>query len=794
MKPLTFSRRRLSWAAGIFGVGAVYYFLGKFGLSLAFINSSATAVWPPTGFSLAMLLIFGRRLWPGILVAAFWVNWTTAGNLATSLGIAAGNTLEAVVGAYLVSRYAGGRRVFERSQDILRFAFLAGMVSTAISATCGVTALTLAGYSEPSGYGAVWFTWWLGDMASDFIVAPLFLIWGGRSLRRPDPREAAEALALILAIFAVGQLVFGGWIPTPRGYPLKFLCIPFLLWAAFRFGPRGASGAMLAISILAVHGAVRGGPFVVEDPHYSLLLLQGYLVVVALAMLMLASMIAERKRVEKEILELSARKGAILDASLDCVISMDSEGKILDFNPAAEKTLGYSRQEALGRELAGLLIPPGLRQAHRWGLGRYLDTGRSEIFGKRLEFEALRRDGSTFPVELVVNVIHIDCRPIFTGYLRDISERKRAEERFRLVVEAAPMGMVMVDREGKMVLVNSQTEKLFGYTREELLGRPVEMLVPEHFREKHPADRAGFFAAPSLRAMGTGRDLHGLRKDGGEFPVEIGLNPVQTAEGPAVMASVSDITERKLSEEALRVANRQLKELVAVKDEFVANVSHEFRTPLTAIREGVSLVLDGVLGPVTGEQDDFLRTVNGSVDRLHELINNILDLSKMEAGRFDLVRQRLEIRTVVDAQLSNYRAILGRRTVRLHIPEGLEVYADADSLIKILSNLLSNAVKFTPEEGDIVIRAEERVEDRGVWAAVTVGDDGVGIAAEDLPKLFQRFSQVGTKHAPGTGLGLALVKQLVERHGGRITVDSAPGAGSRFTFTLPLAAPGAPHD
>ena len=264
--------------------------------------------------------------------------------------------------------------------------------------------------------------------------------------------------------------------------------------------------------------------------------------------------IAERQRAEGAARISESLTAAILESALDAIITIDSGGKIVEFNPAAECTFGYSRGEAIGKPMVDLIIPAAFRAAHARGLAKYLSTGNSRVLGKRLELTAMRQDGSEFPCELTVTRTSLANPPLFTGYLRDITERKRAEQRFQLVVESAPNGFVMIDEAGQMVLVNSQTEKMFGYNREELLGRPVEMLVPERFRKQHPQYRAGFFANPKARAMGMGRDLFGQRKDGSEFPVEIGLNPIRTSECCFVLSAIVDITQRRQAEERFRRA------------------------------------------------------------------------------------------------------------------------------------------------------------------------------------------------------------------------------------------------
>lgn len=285
----------------------VYLVAGKLGLLLAFVHASATAVWAPTGIALAALLLRGVGLWPAVLLGAFLVNVTTAGSVATSVGIAAGNTLEAVVGAYLVNRYARGRFAFERSQDILRFAALAALGSTSLSATFGVGSLLLGGFLDPARSGTVWLTWWLGNMVADLVLAPVIVLWFTHPRPRWSTRQALEAAGIALSVVLTGLLVFGELLPLGwRHYPLNFLCVPVLLWPAFRLGQRESATAALLLAAIAIRGTLQGfGPFARDSPNEALLLLQSFVAVVSLTVVTVGAVVAERRRLEARLLRLA---------------------------------------------------------------------------------------------------------------------------------------------------------------------------------------------------------------------------------------------------------------------------------------------------------------------------------------------------------------------------------------------------------------------------------------------------------------------------------------------------------
>ena len=365
-----------------------------------------------------------------------------------------------------------------------------------------------------------------------------------------------------------------------------------------------------------------------------------------------------------------------------------------------------------------------------------------------------------------------------------MSNVKQVETRFRDLLESMPDAIVMVDVTGRIVLANSQAESLFGYGAGELLGQPVETLLPDRFQGAHHRHRAGFFAQPRTRAMGAGLELHGLRKDGTEFPVEISLSPLETEDGTFVSSAIRDVTERKRFEETLREASR-------MKSEFLATMSHELRTPLNAIIGFSELLVDELPGPLNARQKEYLEDVLSSGRHLLQLINDVLDLSKVEAGKMELFPETFTLPAAVDEVCSIISPLAKKKniSVRREIAPAIgDVTLDEQRFKQILYNLLSNAVKFTGEGGSVRIVAA--LENRS-WFRLQVHDTGIGIKPEDLGKLFIEFRQLDASFArrhQGTGLGLALTKKIVELHKGSISVESWPNQGSTFTVILPMPA------
>jgi PAS domain S-box-containing protein len=376
--------------------------------------------------------------------------------------------------------------------------------------------------------------------------------------------------------------------------------------------------------------------------------------------------------------------------------------------------------------------------------------------------------------------------------------------RFRDLLEAAPDAILEVDLDGTIVLLNAAAERMFGYAREELLGKLIEVLVPTGFRDRHREHRDSYSAHPTTRPMGTGLELFAQRKDGSQFPVEISLSPIRSGQGSRVIAAVRDTTARKLAEaeidamrtqysvelsaknEQLAVRNQEVERANRLKSEFLASMSHELRTPLHTIIGFADLLSEGIKGPLNTDQKRYVDHIQRDSRHLLELINDILDLSKIEAGRLDLHPELFDGVAALKETLGGFRQLAGAKNIQLievfQCP--MQVWADPVRFREILNNLLSNAIKFTPDGGSITVECDEK----DGFCLFGVTDTGVGIPEEEQNAIFDNFHQVGSTTRgvrEGTGLGLAITKRLVEMHGGAISVHSSIGAGSRFEFTLP---------
>jgi len=389
-------------------------------------------------------------------------------------------------------------------------------------------------------------------------------------------------------------------------------------------------------------------------------------------------------------------------------------------------------------------------------------------------FRIIWKNQAIHYIRAIANVIIDDSGvPIkMVGVNWDVTEEKTAENRLRMMIESSPNAMILINRESSIVFINHQTEKLFGYVREELIGQKIEILIPEKYREKHLEHVKEYHEDPSIRPMGAAKEVFGLKKNGEHVPLDIALSPIKTLEGELVIASITDITEQKKAE--------------LMKNEFVSMVSHELRTPLTSIQGALGLIVEEELS----EKSKKLITIaysNG--ERLLRLINDLLDIEKINLNMMVFEPETIDLRVLIKHSIESNKNYASQFDVTLSYHDGLDplpVFADPDRIMQVLTNLISNAVKFSPEDGQVMISSEVRDND---YVRISVKDNGPGVAEEFKQRIFQKFAQAdssNTRKKGGTGLGLSICKGIIEKQGGIIDYESVAGQGATFYFELPL--------
>jgi PAS domain S-box-containing protein len=464
---------------------------------------------------------------------------------------------------------------------------------------------------------------------------------------------------------------------------------------------------------------------------------------------------------------------AMVDASPNGAVLVNGAGRIAFVNREARRLFGYGDGELVGGSVEQL-VPAALRdtgadfrQTSPTVALRPVDTGQGWV--------GLRRDGTEIPID--VGVTPIDTLPgrsiLYTVVDRTV--RRAGDARFRVAVEASPHGMMMVDQSGHIVLVNREVERMFGYSREELLGQLVELLVPVPLRARHPAQRASFHGDPRSRPMGAGRDLFGRRRDGTEFPVEIGLNPIESDEGVLVLASVIDIGPRKRAEEELRRSNLEL-------EQFAYVASHDLQEPLRTVASFVQLLARRYRDRLDQDGMEFIDFAVGGVTRMQRLIEDLLRFSRV--GTRGAAPVPTDAGAALRTVVQNLRAAIDESGAIVEHGPLPRVLVDPVQFEQLLMNLVGNALKFRGT-GAPVVQVDAQPEGR--WWRFRVRDNGIGIDPQYFDRIFVIFQRLHAREEyPGTGVGLAICKKIVERHGGRIHVESTRGTGATFTFTLPM--------
>jgi PAS domain S-box-containing protein len=673
-------------------ITGVYYAAGRLGLSFAFINANASAIWPPTGIALASLLLFGLRCWPTVFVGAFLVNLTTSGAIAPSTAIACGNTLEAVLAAWFINRFANGRRAFETAGDLVRAAAFILLVATPVAASVGTLALLATDLATSEDVPVVWATWWLGDAAGAVTVAPLVLLWTEQPWLAALRARPVEALFATLTLIGLVVGVFGAY--TPAGidhWSLAWLCLPVLLWMALRFGPKECVAGAMVVSVLAIQSTLDGhGPFAAHPPNHALLLLQCFIAVSTLAALATAAEARERRAREQEL--------ELLNRQLEERVRM--------------------RTADLARAQEHLEEAQHIAHTGSWEW----DILTDRVWWSDELYRIYGLDSSTFAASydaFLARVHPEDVEPVRRHVTKAVSSGERMTFEHRIV---RPDGSVRV--------LAAQADVVRGTN-----GRP-------------------------LRLTGTAQDVTEQRR---------------AEEERAALAR----------EHAARV---EAEEANRAKDQFMATLSHELRTPLNAVLGWSHMLLQHTLDE--GARQRAIESIYRNAMIQSQLVSDMLDISRMTGQQIVLDVGLVDLPSLVESTVEALRPAAVEKGIEIltSLDQAAWVSADAKRLSQVLNNLLNNAIKFTPGGGQVFV---ELTRNDGETVLV-VRDTGPGIPPDFLPHVFDRFAQADdsvTRTHGGLGLGLAIVRHIIERHGGSVQVaNGASGTGAIFTARLPALA------
>ncbi len=675
-------RAPLPLIAQILLLAVVYFAAAELGLSLASLHTNVTPVWPPTGIAIAVLLIFGRRAWPGVFLGALVSNLLTQISVGSAVGIAIGNTLEAVVALWLLQHVSRWRNSLDSVGDVMRFVGCAAILAPVVGATIGSLSICLGVPAEWPKFWSLFLTWWIGDGFGALIVAPFILSW--RAPGELNRGHGVEVTALLLLHLVVVMIVFGGWFPGPvKTYPLAYLSLPCLLWAALKFDLRIVTSAIVLMAGVAVWGAKHGyGPWVQASPNVALILLITFVGTSSLLTLVVSAVTNERRRAEDETSKL-----------------------------VSEVELHRRRIEDLVAHVPGVVW-------EAWG--------KPDAASQRIDF------------------------------------------------------------------VSSHVEKLLGYGQHEWLSTPNFWLTIVHPDDKERAARE----AATIFASGKGGTsrFRWLRKDGREVWVESQSVVVCDETGPLGMRGVTmNITDAVQAEieraellERESQAREEAEEASRLKEDFLATVSHELRTPLNAVVGWSRLLRSGQL-----DKDGMthaLEVIERNASAQRQIIEDLLDVSRIITGKLRINTQRVDLLLVIHAAIDAVRPAAEAKEIELRThfeaPDTV-VRADIERLQQILWNLLANAVKFTPQHGMVDLYLRQH----GSLAEIRIEDSGPGIPAEFLPRIFERFSQAdgsSTRKQGGLGLGLAIVRHLVELHGGTVWAGNREeNGGAVLVVSLP---------
>jgi PAS domain S-box-containing protein len=784
---------------------ALYFLGGLLGKETTFLSHSVVLVWPPAGIALAAILLFGYKFWPGVALGAVlfsFMNGTPFGFF--TLGTALGNTMGAIVCAYLLKKFISFHNAMERTRDVTGFIGLACFLGTTVNAAFNVVSLIYGGAVSWNDLLPATLTWWVPNALAGLVVAPFLITWATPSTSRWNVRLLVEAVICAAGLVGGTLVSFDSWfVYGVQNYPLAYLPFPFLVWGALRFGPRGATTGTLLVSALALYSLFRGkGPFVTHTEKESLMLIGSYMGILAVTNLLLAAAAAEGRAAERAVSESERRFRAVVDDQTDLICRFKPDGELTFVNDTFCRFHAKTSQELVGTNFFQTLseedaaiplsyinsLPPDqpvVSFDHR------LHSPDERVVWHQYRVRRLFQDqGETREFQAVIQDI--------TQGKESEQALRASEEKYRSLIDHIPDVVWTADSNRDLIYISGNAAKVLGYDSEELLGAQLWLnrIHPEDAPRVQDAYQKLFYSGKKFDV-----EYRICRKDGEWIWLHNRALTTRIQDGIMCADGIFlDVTQRRLTETAIQQAKEAAESANVAKSQFLANMSHELRTPLNAIIGFSEILSDKTFGELNERQSKYSNNILSSGRHLLQLINDILDLAKVEAGRVELIRKKFivsdalsEVQTIVKT-LANKKHITLKCQVASNVPP---LFADEAKFKQIMYNLLSNAIKFTPDGGKVHVSAalqsdpSTEPDSSGESLYVSVTDTGIGIQPKDQERIFKEFEQVDSSYGrqqQGTGLGLALTKRLVEMHGGRISISSEgiDGKGSTFAFSLPV--------
>jgi len=805
----------LRYLGALLLVAIAYFVFAKLGLRLASINPSASPIWPATGLALAAVLLGGLRVWPAILIGAFAANATTGGTLETSACIALGNTLEGVVGGYLIERWSGGRATFTSPLRVAKFALVAVGPATIISATIGLVTLSVAGLAAWDNFTPIWVTWWLGDAAGALVVTPVIVLWAQTEWRAFGGRQLWLAISALISAVAVGLIAFSPLLPrTEYTSPLGFLAILPLVWAALRRGPRDTATVGLIVTAFAIWATIEhAGPFGDIGLNPSFLLLLTFMLSVSVPSLALSADVAMRQVTEDALrrtqIDLDQRVKERTSALADANIHLTEAQRLANLGnwrwDVLQNTISWSGQlldiyglrpgdfKGTVQEFVGFIHPDDRAQV-RDSISAALRSGKEFSHEERI----IRPDGSIRHLHSVGEVIRDEngAAVRMLGICQDVTERKQAEralqdseQNYRLLLRGArDYAIYMLDVQGQVRSWNEGAERLQGYAAEEIIGRHFRIFLPEEIRAGAMASDALITAA---REDQFETETWLIRKDGSRFYANVVMDAVRNDAGELIgFAKLTrDITTQHEAQLALEQAREQVSQAQKMEalGQLTGGIAHDFNN-LLMIVSGYAQILQSRLREA--KDVHAIEAIRAAANRGERLTRQLLAFSRRQQLMPVVVDLRQRVDSVRDMLAPSLR---GNIELICDIEDKIwPVEVDLGELELALVNIAVNARDAMPDGGIITLTARNVVLKpgsaagslQGEFVALAIIDTGSGMPADVLARVFEPFfttKPVGK----GTGLGLSQVHGFANQSGGEVTLSSEPGRGTVVTIYLP---------